>query len=164
MKSHNSIFLRTALIAIILFIAGKLVFFRLFGLFEPAIDGILFQITERPGKYPTSLLFSLMMSFIPVMVAFIWQLGPVVSTGRRASVVATIVLFMCVGIFVRHYQVKNYFIGVVRPFLLAKNQLPMQYPIDPANFVYYMFGGCCIGCILSFLLFSQKKYSQPALN
>ncbi|MES1226485.1 MAG: hypothetical protein ABUT20_64010 [Bacteroidota bacterium] len=149
-----------AIIACLLFIISKLVFVKLFALFEPSVQDIHFEIIDRPAIFPTSLLFSLLMAAIPVLVACIWQIAPVISSGRKISVVVVITTCMAAGIFLRHYLVKNYFNGVVRPFLLEKNQLPMRYPIDPANFVYYMFAGCCAGCLISFLLFRQPAYGK----
>ncbi|MBS1577040.1 MAG: hypothetical protein JST09_17210 [Bacteroidetes bacterium] len=124
----------------------------LFTLFEPLIPGIHFEIVERPSLIHTSWLFAMEMAALPVMVLIIWRLAKNISAVKKVISVAIVIVFMTVAIIYRNYLVKRYFINVVHPFLQNKGQLPMNYPIDPANFVYYLFVGLLLGCFVSYLL------------
>jgi hypothetical protein len=157
MKRHDKRWIQTEIIAIILFALGKLLFIMLFGFFEPHVDGIEFRIRELDRFLKTSTLFSLMLAIIPFLMGCMWRLAPVVSTSRKIISVFIPLLFMMAGIVLRHSQVKNYFIRVVKPYFLSKGQLRVDYPIDPLNFVYYMSAGFCIGFILCWLLLKQKR-------
>jgi hypothetical protein len=152
--------LPAGLIAVALFVTGKLIFSKLFRFFEPHIDGIVFRIRELDAGWKTSTLFSLMLALIPFMIISLWLFAPVVSSIRRIGSILIMLIFMIAGILIRHQEVKMYFIRVVKPFFLRKGQVNVDYPIDPVNFVYYMFAGFCIGYILSYFLFRQKKVKR----
>ena len=156
MKQTPGIWIKAGLLSIAFFIIARAVFARLFGFFEPRVDGIIFQIRELDG-WSTSMLFSCLLALVPVLVVLMWRLAPVVSLAGRVASVLTILIFIIAGILVRHQMVAHYFISVVRPFFLSKGRLNVTYPIDPVNFVYYMFGGLCIGWTVSFLLYRQWK-------
>ncbi len=155
MKSKRLWFV-TGLASILLFITGKLAFKKLFGFFEPRVDGIVLRIRELNGVIKTSTLFSIMLAAIPLVIVLTWVIVPVISLARRISNVVFILIFMITGIVLRHQAVKGYFTNIVRPYFLKKGQLNVDYPIDPVHFVYYMFTGFCIGCIISCFLFRQK--------
>jgi len=157
MKPAAQTWILTGLLSIILLVTGKFVFTGLFGFFEPRIDGIIFHIRELEGKWKTSTLFSCMLALVPVLLVLMWRFAPVVSSIRRVGSVLIILIFMIAGILIRHQEVKMYFMRVVKPFFLRKGQFNVNYPIDPVNFVYYMFTGFCIGYIISYFLFTQNK-------
>lgn len=164
MKPNQKTIATTICCAIIFFTIGQIIFFRLFAFFEPSIAGIKFQIIERPARAGTSILFSLLLAVLPVLIVTVWWLGRITSLVRRTGSILLMVVCMIAGILLRHYAVKNYFINIVRPFLLAKHQLPMNYPIDPVNFVYYMFGGLCIGGVVAVIFFQQRfGFSRTSL-
>jgi len=156
MNPFKVIYLPVIIISILLFIGGEITFVRLFGFFEPKIPGILFEITEQDRIVKTSVLFSLTLALVPVLVALTWRLAPGISINKKIASVLIIFIFIGAAILVRHREVKMYFTRVVRPYFLAKNMVSVRYPIDPVNFVYYMLGGLCIGCIISWFLFRHK--------
>ena len=156
MKGHYKLIIRAALLSIALFVTGKILFSSIFSFFEPVVDGIFFQVTDRGGKLPTSLLFSFVLSLMPLVILLAWRFGSILSPSRRIYFIIITLALTAAAIFVRHKEVKIYFDKVVRPVLLSQNRLPMQYPINPVNFVYYMIGGFLIGAIISFFLFRQK--------
>ncbi len=145
------------LLSTILFVLGQAVFIGLFGFFEPKIDGITFQIIERRMGLKTSILFSITLALVPVLVVLTWQLSPVISAGKRLASVLIILIFMISAIGIRHQEVKTFFNTVVKKIILSNGSHAVNYPIDPVNFVYYMIGGLCTGCIVSFFLFRRKK-------
>ncbi len=142
-------------------VLGQLLFVEIFKFFEPQVDGILFQITERNATVKTSVLFSILLFLIPIFIILTWRLAHIISANKKIASALFILLFITLGIFVRHKEVKTYFTIVVKPALLTKDKTTIIYPIDPINFLYYMFAGLIIGCILAFVFFKQKnKYNN----
>lgn len=156
MKLSKKILLLTALLSVILFALGLMVYEKLFALFEPQVDGIVFQITEGSGTFKTSLLFSLAAALIPRLTVLTWQLGPIISSTKRFASVVTILIFIVTAIVVRHEEVKTYFNSIAKKLVASNNNMTFTYPIDPVNFVYYMLAGLCIGCIISYFLFKER--------
>jgi len=157
MISLKPIYVQVLLIAAILFVLGQFIYVPFFGFAEPKIEGILFQIIERKGNIKTSLLFSLTLASIPVLSVMVWRLGPVASPIKRFAILVTILFFMVMAILVRQLEVKTFFIRAVKPVILPKDGAELRYPIDPVNFVFYMFAGLCIGAIISWISFRQKN-------
>jgi hypothetical protein len=157
MKYTDAIFIQTILFAIAVFILGQLVFENLFTFFEPSVSGIVFQIKENNTGLKSSILFSISLLLAPVMLLLVWLLSAIISPQRKIASVVTVFVCMCVGMYVRHVQVKTYFTMLQKTYFSLQSKADVIYPIDPANFVYYMFGGLCVGCIISYFLFRQKK-------
>ena len=145
----------TLLLSIALFILGQLLYVKAFKFFEPAVDGILFQITEGKAILKTSLLFSLSLALIPILIVLTWRFSHLISLNKKFASALIILFFIVLGIFARHQQVKMYFTTVVKPAVLTNGTTNMTYPIDPVNFVYYIFFGLLIGCIVSCILFKK---------
>ncbi|MBO9621098.1 MAG: hypothetical protein J7539_18945 [Niabella sp.] len=124
---------------------------------EPRVEGILFQITERDAIVKTATLFSLVLAFIPVLAVLTWRLGRIKTLRRQIISGVLILFFMTLGAFARHQEVKMFFTKVVRPAVLVNGTTSIIYPIDPVNFVYYILGGLVAGCVLSFVLFRERK-------
>ena len=152
-----TIFFWTLLSSIAFFAIGQLLFDRAFKFFEPQVDGILFQITEHSATVKTSVLFSLTLALIPVLTVFTWRLAHIISLNKKIASALVILIFIVTGIFVRHQEVKIYFTTVVKPAVLTNGKTSMTYPIDPVNFVYYIFSGLSVGCIISYILFRKKR-------
>jgi hypothetical protein len=157
MKLSKKILIQTVLLSVILFVLGQFVYVKLFGIFEPQVDGILFQITEGGGKMKTSILFSLVAALIPILALFTWLLAPVISSAKRFASAAIIIVFTVSAIVVRHEEVKTYFTRIAKNLVASNNNMTFKYPIDPVNFVYYMFAGLCIGCVVSYFLFKERR-------
>jgi hypothetical protein len=144
-------------LSVVLFIAGQLLFVKTFEFFEPQVEGILFQITEHQATLKTSILFSLSLFFIPVLIVLTWKLAHIISLRKRIASALLILIFISIGIFARHQEVKIYFTTVVKPALLTNNKTSITYPIDPVNFVYYMLAGLTAGCVFAFVLFKKRN-------
>ena len=157
MKPSAKTFIQIVIVSIALFILGQLVFIRLFEFFEPNVDGILFQVTEINRRIKTSILFSLTLVFIPLLTIVTWRFAPIISMTKKIASALSIIIFIIIAIFLRHQEVKTFFIRVIKPIVLANNKTNVTYPIDPVNFVYYMFAGLCVGCLVSYFLFRQNK-------
>lgn len=144
-------------ISIILFTVGQFLFVPLFGFFEPRIDGITFHIVESNRTIKTSILFSGLLSLTAIFIFIVWWKGQIDLQFRRIASVFTVLVIICIAVIMRHIEVKAYFTRIVRPALLVNGKTSIQYPIDPVNFVYYMFGGLIIGSIGSYFLFREKR-------
>jgi hypothetical protein len=153
----KTIFIWTLLISVSLSALGQLLFVEMFKLFEPQVDGILFQITERKATVRTSVQFSLLLFLIPIFIIMTWRLAHIISLNKKIASALFILIFITIGIFARHQEVKIYFTTVVRPALLTNGKTSIIYPIDPINFVYYMLAGLMTGCILAVICFGQRK-------
>ena len=136
---------------------GQLLFLKIFKLFEPHVEGILFQITEHQATLKTSILFSLSLFLIPIFIVLTWRLAHITSLNKKIASALFILTLIVIGIFARHQEVKIYFTTVVRPVLLTNGKTNVIYPIDPRNFVYYMLAGLIIGCILAFIFFKRRN-------
>lgn len=156
MKSSKSIIIAVLTISLVLFLTGQFAYRYFFHFAEPTVDGILFKVTNGAGAIKTSLLFSSGLFLIPILAYTVWKLAPINSSQRRIGSILIVLLFISIAIFVRHQEVKTYFTRVVRPALLTNGKTPIDYPIDPVNFVYYIFGGLFLGLIVSWLLLRQR--------
>ncbi len=158
MNPSKTIYIWTFVLSIAFFVTGKLLFFEAFSFFEPSIDGIIFQITEHNEGLKTSILFSLSVALMPVLIVLTWRLAHIISINKKVASALIILIFVAISIFVRHQQVKIYFITVVKPALLTNDRPNITYPIDPVVFVYYIFAGLIIGCFVSCILFKKKHH------
>jgi hypothetical protein len=161
LKILKSKYIWTSGLSIALFVLGQFLFVKTFEFFEPKIDGIYFRITENKAIIQTSTFFSLFLFLIPIAIVFTWQLAHITASNKKIASALLILLFIAIGIFVRHQEVKKYFITVVKPALLTKGRAGITYPIDPVNFAYYMFAGLITGCLLVFIVFKQRKKHKP---
>ncbi|HWN88419.1 MAG TPA: hypothetical protein VNM35_05135 [Chitinophagaceae bacterium] len=157
MKLSKTIYIWTIGFSIVLFLLGQLLFLKIFKLFEPHVEGILFQITEHQATLKTSILFSLSLFLIPIFIVLTWRLAHITSLNKKIASALFILTLIVIGIFARHQEVKIYFTTVVRPVLLTNGKTNVIYPIDPRNFVYYMLAGLIIGCILAFVFFKRRN-------
>lgn len=154
MKSSKITYIQTGLLSIVLFILAYFLSFTVFQFVEPKVDGITFQITEHNGTINASLLFSLLLGLIPVLTILTWKVGRIVSLNRKVASIFTILIFLIIPILIRHTAVKSYLAGLSKRLIAQKTN--MTYPIDPINFVYYLFIGLFLGCIISYFLFRTK--------
>ncbi|HLY70923.1 MAG TPA: hypothetical protein VKR53_14420 [Puia sp.] len=140
-----------------LLIAGKLIFEKLFGFFEPSIPGISFQIRESPGLLSTSRLFALTLAAMPALVLLSWRLGGIRSSpDRKTSSLLIMLLFTVAAVWIRHKEVRTFFL-VNLDSIIPPGKESVLYPIDPRNFVYYMLGGFFTGWLLTVIFLRPRK-------
>jgi hypothetical protein len=144
-------------LSVILFVSGHFIFEPVFSFFEPHIEGIQFQITDPGALGTTSLLFACVLGSIPLLLVLTWNIACIKSPNKKVASVILVLILICIAVLLRHRMVKMYFIRVVKPALLPGGTGNIVYPINPVNFVYYMFVALCTGCLLSYLLFRKKK-------
>lgn len=144
------------LLAVSFFALGMYIYTPLFMFFEPRVDGISVQVTDFGGILRTSVLFSLTLALIPVLISVTWSLGAIVSFTRRFATVLIVLAFISLAIFIRHQSVRSYLTGAANT-LSPGSSTPLSYPLDPVNFVYYMFAGLCIGCLVAYFIYRARK-------
>jgi hypothetical protein len=148
-----------------LFIVGQLIFKPFFEFFEPKFDLITFNVIEIQKGIRTSLLFSSTLFLIPFFILFTWRLSHVNASRKKTESVLIILVFIAASLWIKHIEVKAYYTYLLHNNLIyLKDNLPVDAPIDPVNFVYYMFGGLCIGCVFSFFLIRQKKMKNESIK
>ena len=160
MNRSAKTYIQIGLVLIALFILGQLAFTSLFEFFEPKVEGIFLQVTETNRKIKTSVLFSLTLVLMPVLTIITWQFAPIVSLAKKITSALFILIFIIIAIFLRHQEVKTFFIRVVKPVVLVNDKTNAIYPIDPVKFVYYMLVGLCVGCLVSYFLLRQNKIDR----
>lgn len=165
MKLTRKLYIRVLIISVALFIVGQLIFKPFFEFFEPKFDLITFNVIEIQKGIRTSLLFSSTLFLIPIFILLTWQLAQVTASRKKTEYVLIILVFIAASLWIRHIEVKAYYTYLLHNNLIyIKDILPVNAPIDPVNFVYYMFGGLCIGCIFSFLLLRRRNIKIESNN
>jgi len=149
-------FLPLILLSIALFVLGQYMYGPVFEFFEANVDRVKFLITDQGGLFRSSLLFSLVLALIPVFIVLVWKTGHIVSVKGKVIVCLVVLAFISLGILIRHIAVNAYFKSITPKLLLLPNS-QITYPINPVNFVYYMFIFLCMGCILSWFLFRREN-------
>jgi hypothetical protein len=157
MNLKRQLYIRTLIISIALFLIGQCVFVNLFEFFEPKFDLLTFRVVENKKVIPTSILFSLTLFLTPILIFGTWRISRIDSIRKEIVSVLIVLSLMILAIWLRHLEVKAFYTHLFKNHLiLIKDNKAKIQTIDPVNFVYYMFGGLCVGCIVSFLLLRSK--------
>lgn len=156
MKYPKAVIIQTAIVSTALFISGIFTFETIFNFFEPKVQGVIFRVTEVEQKVDPSLLFAIAIALVPVFILLVWRLTPIVAFNKKLTSILVVLVLMVVAIWIRQNSVESYYKSL-RKNPLANFSNSNQYPTEPVNFVYYMFLGLCIGCMLCYLLFRAKK-------
>ena len=94
-----------------------------------------------------------------------WRISRINSIKKEIASALIILALMILAIWLRHMEVKAFYTHLFKNHLiLIKDNKVVTQPIDPVNFVYYMFGGICIGCIFSFLILRKKSIENDSIN
>jgi hypothetical protein len=137
---------------------GQLVFVNLFEFFEPQFNSVTIKVTEIQKGISTSVLFSITLFLIPVLIIVTWRFSPIILTTKKIVSGLIVLVLISFSIWIRHIEVKAFYTHLIKKGLIHINlDEPVIEYIDPVNFVYYMFGGLCLGCFASFIFLRQKK-------
>jgi hypothetical protein len=158
--TYNKTILGAAIISIFFFVSGLLFFVQIFEFFEPKIDGITFEIIENNRILKTSILLSLTLAIIPLSIFLIWRFASISSSIKKLISILIILLFIVLGIWLRHQGVKSFFTKVVKNDVLSNDNTNVTYPLDPVAYVYYMLVGLLVGCTVSYILFRKRTVSN----
>jgi hypothetical protein len=161
MNQTKQLYLGTLIISIAFFLLGQMVFLRFFDSLEPQFDLITLQAIELRNGIPSSFLFSLTLFLIPILTFATWRLAPIISRNKKIASGLIILIFITLGIWMRHQEVKAFYTYLLKNHLILIGNKPVIQSVDPVRFVYHMFAGLCVGCIVSFLLLRQISSSGP---
>ncbi len=165
MNLTRQLYIRTLLISTALFIVGQLVFKPFFEFLEPGFDLISFRVIEIHKGIRTSLLFSSTLFLIPIFILLTWRFSQIITAFKKTAAAFIILIFVTASLWIRHIEVKAYYTYLLKNNLIyIKDNKPVNPSIDPVNFVYYMFGGLCVGCIFSFLILRQKNVKNESIS
>jgi hypothetical protein len=160
MKNSKTILTVTLLLAIFLFVLGKVFFVQIFEFFEPKIEGITFEIIEHNRTLKTSLLLSLILAFIPISISLTWRIASITSLFKKLIAIVISLLFISIGIWLRHQGIKSFFTRSVKNIVSSNGNRSVTYPLDPVAYVYYMLIGLIVGCITTYILFRKRTVSN----
>ena len=147
-----------SILVIIFFILGQWLYVPIFEFLEPRVGDIHFTIVEHSHLLRTSLLLSIFLALVPMAIVLNWRLAHIASPAKKIFSALIILCFVGLGVIMRRAMVSTYFTRVVAPSLSHRGQSDFNYPIDPVNFIYYMFAGLLTGFLAGFFLFRQTKY------
>lgn len=157
MKHPNTTIILTILVSIGLFVFGIFSFGNIYETLLPKVDNGFYQVTELDGQFKTSLIFSLVLSLTPIFIWLTWRVASITLIRNRIFSILTVVVCMILAILLRQQSIKFYFRGLSSHENASSDNIRMNYPIDTVHFEYYLLGGLCVGCIISYFLFRQKK-------
>ena len=118
---------------------------------------IRFTIVEHGHLLSTSLLFSILLALVPLAIVLNWRVAGISSPKQKIFSALIMLSFVAIGVLVRRAMVKTYFVRVVAPALSHQGRSDFNYPIDPVNFIYYMFAGVLTGFLIAFFIFRRKR-------
>jgi len=163
-QQKNKIYILTFLISSVLFILGQFIFKPFFEFLEPTFDRITFRVIEIQRGVRTSILFSSTLFLTPICILFTWRRARITTPPKKTLTILIILIFISAALCIQRLELKAYYTNLLKNDLIyLKDNNPATPSTDPVHFVYYMFGGLCIGCIFSFL-FLRKKNKRTELN
>lgn len=146
----------TILFSLLLIVLGQYLFNDFYALITPNVDGVTYTVTNFNSQFFSSLIFSLALGIIPIALLFTWKFLKVSTVNKMLS--AFIVLTcMALAVFIRQQVIKSYLKALAKSFAGASNNSVVSYPIDKANFEYYLLIGLFSGCLISFFIFPKRE-------
>ena len=141
----------------ILFVLGQIFYSNFFGLAVPKVEGAFYQVVEMKGPFGASILFSFILALIPFFILLTWRLASISAVNKQLLTIFIAVVCMALAVFARQVMIRSYLKGLTKNLGDEVDKLHINYPVDQLYFEYCMFGGLCIGCVVSYFLFRQKK-------
>lgn len=151
--SKRTIFL-TIIVSIIIVFLGVYFFSYYYDFLLPGVEGTDYQVIDFNGPFMNSLFFSMLVALIPIASVLTWKAARMTELNKRIWTVVIITICVTLGIIVRYQVIKSYLLG------LKKNDsdiVEIIYPVNQLNYEYYMIGGVCVGCLISYFLFRPEK-------
>lgn len=156
MKQSKTTIILTIIIALVLFVFSFYTFGDVFDAMLPEVDNGRYQVTEINGVFKEALIFSLVLGLMPVFIVTTWRFSPIILKSRRVASIAIVVVFMVLAIMVRQQRIKSYFNNFAN-LNSPGSKINVSFPADELYFEYYLLGGLCVGCFISFIIFRDKK-------
>ncbi len=157
MKSSKIEVLLAFFISLILFVSVYFAFSDLFEFMLPKADNGYYSETDFFEHFRIALVFSLVFGLMPFFLLLIWRVTPIISKKQKMISILIILASITLSILVRQQMIRSYFSTMARGLNTANEKFTVNYPISKINFEFYLFIGLCIGCIISYSVFKQKK-------
>ncbi|MFT3681026.1 MAG: hypothetical protein QM791_12180 [Ferruginibacter sp.] len=145
------------LISIVLFVLGLFLFGNIYEILLPKPDNGFYQETASGGQFKRSLIFAVVFGLTPIFIWATWRLAPITLKLQKNYTILTVIVCILLAVVLRQQLLKLYFSRFTNNINSTTANLHVGYPIDKVYFEYYMFGGLIMGCLISYLLFRQRK-------
>lgn len=152
MKTWKNTLLFTALLPIGFFILGLAVYETFLAFILPKSAHSAFSTGGLSTLLVQKIYFSLALALIPVFLYITWRVSPIITTSQKIKSVILVSICLVVSVILRRQIISSN----LKLIVLAPN-ISKVFPFENLHFHFYLFGGLLIGCLLSFLLFKQKK-------
>lgn len=152
MKNWKNTLLLNVLLPIGFFILGVMVYETFLGLILPKTGHLGFSTNGLSTLLFQKIYFSLALAQIPVFLYITWRISPILSTSQKIKSVILVSICLLVSVILRRQIISSNLNAIHLP-----NDIANTFSIENLHFHFYLLGGLLIGCLLSFLLFKQKK-------
>lgn len=152
MKNWKNTFLFTVLLPIGFFILGLAVYETFLAFILPKKGLSAFSTGGLNTLLFQKIYFSVALALIPVFLYITWRVSPIKSTSQKIKSVSLVSICLVVSVILRRQIISSNLNSFHLPTDIANT-----FPIENLHFHFYLLGGLLIGCLLSFLLFKQKR-------
>jgi hypothetical protein len=152
MKNTKTTLLFTLLLPIVFFILGVAVYETFLDLILPKTGHLAFSTGGKDTLLFQKIYFSLALALIPVSLYFTWRISPIITTPKKIKSLILVSICLVVSVILRQQIISSNLNSFHSPADITN-----VLPIENLHFHLYLFGGLLVGCLLSFLLFKQKK-------
>jgi hypothetical protein len=152
MKNLKNTLLFTLLLPIGFFILGVAVYETFLALILPKSEHSGFSTNGLSTFLVQKIYFSVTLALIPVFLHITWRISPILSASQKIKSVSLVSICLLVSIILRRQIISSNLNSIH-----LSNDIANTFPIENLHFHFYLLGGLLVGCLLSFLLFKQKR-------
>lgn len=157
MKHVKITIILTIFISIALFVVAFFSFGTIYESLLPRVNNGFYQASEFIGLFDTSLVPALVIGLIPLLIWTTWRLANITSNRQKILSISIVIICITLAVLVRREMIKFYFAGLTGKTETINGKIYVSFPLNKVNFEFYMYGGLIIGCLISYLLFRQRK-------
>lgn len=141
------IFTSLALFALTIFQFNKI-----FEFLFPKNENVLYMTNSLHSSFSLAFVVSIAVALVPILIYITWRVAPISTVKNKLLSGLLIFFFMILSIVIRQQTIKFY-----SQLSNPKDGKPkIVYPIEKANFEYFLFGGLVLGCVLSYVTLRDK--------
>ncbi len=143
------------LLPTVFFILGVAVYETFLTLILPKIKHSVFTSSHLNTHLFQQIYFSVALALIPVFLNVTWRVSPIITIPQKIKSVILVSLCLVVSVILRRQIIYLNLTSFHLPTGVTN-----AVSIQNLHFHFYLFGGLLVGCLLSFLLFKQKKSGE----
>jgi hypothetical protein len=152
MKNWKNTLLFTLLLPISFFILGLMVYETFLDLILPKSAHSAFSTGGIGTRMIQQIYFSIALALIPIFLYITWRISPIITTPQKIKSLILVSICLVVSVILLRQIISSNLNTIHLPTGVTN-----VLPIENLHFHLYLFGGLLVGCLLSFLLFKQKK-------